>query len=254
LAGSLFAPHYARPLIRACGLIPAPLRAGPSDGAEMVSELLPGEEFAVLDITAGWAWGYGRADHRVGYVEAIELVEPLETSHVVVEPLAPIQPDASPLSPALSFLPMGSRLQGDVHGAMLSIEGGCIPLSYLRPLGEHDEDPVNVACRLLGAPFSPGGRTVHGVDSGGLVQLSLQLAGRPCPRDSDQQRLLGEPLPEEAPLKRGDLLFCDDRVAMMVDDQMAIQASAEAGKVTVEPFRCAVPAGAGSGLERRRLD
>jgi hypothetical protein len=39
--------------------------------SEVVSELAPGDEFAVLDIAGDWAWGYCRADHHVGYV-AIE--------------------------------------------------------------------------------------------------------------------------------------------------------------------------------------
>jgi hypothetical protein len=233
--------------------MPAPVRAAPSDEALAVSELLPGEEFAVVDITSGWAWGYCRADHRVGYVEAIDLADPLEASHVVVEPLAPIQPDSSPLSPALSFLPMGSRLLGCVRGAVLAIEGGCVPLSYLRPVGEHDEDPVAVACRLLGAPYREGGRTVHGIDCSGLVQLALQLAGTPCPRDTEHQRALGEPIAEGAPLRRGDLIFCEDHVGLMVDDRMAIQVSWAARKVSVEPFSCARPEGSGSGIERRRL-
>jgi hypothetical protein len=253
LAGRLFAPHYARPLERACGLIPAPVQSGPSDLAEAVSELLPGEEFAVLDITAGWAWGYCAADHRVGYVEAIVLADRLEPTHVVVEPAAPIQPGGDPLSPALSFLPMGSRLHGAVRGAMLAIEGGFVPLSYLRPVGEYEEDSVAVARRLLGAPYRRGGRTCHGIDCSGLVQLSLQLCGIACPRDTDHQRSLGESLPEGAALVRGDLVFCGEHVALMIDDRMAIQASWEAARVAVEPFHCARPPGSSSRLECRRL-
>src|SRR3954463_15618145 len=69
LAGHLFAPHYAKPLTRSCGMLPTLVRQDPSDDSLAVSELLPGEDFAVLDITAGWAWGYCCADHRVGYVE-----------------------------------------------------------------------------------------------------------------------------------------------------------------------------------------
>lgn len=253
LARRLFAPHYARPLRRACGLIPGPVYAEPSDLAETVSELLPGEAFAVLDITAGWAWGYCIADHRVGYVEAIELADPLEPTHVVVEPAAPIQPNADPLSPALSSLPMGSRLHGTVRGAMLAIEGGCVPMSYLRPVGEHEEDPVAVARRLLGAPYRRGGRTCHGIDCSGLVQISLQLCGIECPRDTGHQRTLGEPLPEGAALTRGDLVFCGEHVALMVDDRMAIQTSWQSAKVAVEPFHCARPPGTSSGLECRRL-
>jgi hypothetical protein len=30
----------------------------------------PGEEFALLDVTGGWAWGYRRSDHLVGYLPA----------------------------------------------------------------------------------------------------------------------------------------------------------------------------------------
>ena len=249
----LFAPHYARPLIRDCGMLPTLVRSAPSDTAEAVSELLPGEKFAVLDITSGWAWGYCCADHRVGYVEAIELADPLEPTHVVVEPSAPIQSCGDPLSPPLAQMPMGSRLHGERKGAMLQIEGGCIPLSYLRPIGEHEQDAVAVACRLLGAPYLPGGRTAHGIDCSGLVQLSLQLCGVQCPRDTEHQRGLGDALPEDAPLRRGDLLFCEDHAGMMVDDRMAIQVSFATRKVAVEPFTCARPEGSNAPLERRRL-
>ena len=253
MAGRLFAPHYAAPLSRSCGLIPAPVLLEPADGAEAVSELLPGEGFAVLDVTAGWAWGYCLADHRVGYVEAIALAEPLEATHVVIEAQAPIQTGPDPLAATLSFLPMGSRIHGEVRGASIEFEGGFVPLSYLRALGEKEEDPVAVAQRLLGAPYRPGGRTCHGIDCSGLVQLALQACGIDAPRDAREQRRLGEALDDDTPLKRGDLLFCDDHVGMMVDDRMAIQVSHEALKVAVEPFACARGPGSEAGIEKRRL-
>ena len=249
----MFAPHYARPLIRDCGLLPTPLRADAGDEAEAVSELLPGEKFAVLDITAGWAWGYSLLDHRVGYIEAIELADPLEPTHVVIEAGAPIQSCGDPLSPPLATLPMGSRLHGEVHGAMLHIEAGCVPLAYLHSIGSHEEDPVAVAARLLGAPYRRGGRTIHGIDCSGLVQLALQLCGIDCPRDTVHQRALGEPLADDLPLRRGDLLFCEDHVGLMVDDMMAIQVSWQSRRVAVEPFRCARPEGSEARIERRRL-
>lgn len=234
-------------------MIAAPVLKEPVEGSEAVSELLPGEGFAVLDLTAGWAWGYCLADHRVGYVEAIELAEPLEPTHVVVEAQAPIQARPDPLAATLSHLPMGSRLHGRVRGASLEFEGGFVPLSYLRSVDEHEDDPVAVAQRLLGAPYRPGGRTCHGIDCSGLVQLALQLCGVEAPRDTSEQRGLGLALADDAPLKRGDLLFCEDHVGMMVDDRMAIQVSWQAQKVAVEPFACARPVGGDAPIERRRL-
>jgi cell wall-associated NlpC family hydrolase len=112
---------------------------------------------------------------------------------------------------------------------------------------------VAVAQRLLGAPYRPGGRTCHGVDCSGLVQLALQLCGIEAPRDTREQRGLGEAVDDDAPLKRGDLLFCEDHVGMMVDDRMAIQVSHEVLKVAVEPFACAKAPGSEAGIERRRL-
>jgi len=32
--------------------------------------MAPDEEFAMLDVTGCWAWGYRRSDHLVGYVKA----------------------------------------------------------------------------------------------------------------------------------------------------------------------------------------
>ena len=57
----MFAPHYARPLVRGCGARPAP-RPAPRRAADgrAVAELLPGEDFAVLEYAGGWAWGYCR--------------------------------------------------------------------------------------------------------------------------------------------------------------------------------------------------
>ena len=229
-------------------MLATPLRAEAADGAEQVSELLPGEHFAVLDITAGWAWGYCLADHRVGYLEAIELTDPLEATHVVVEATAPIQPERNPIAPPLSFLPMGSRLHGHRQGAMLAIEGGFVPASYLRRVDERDEDPAAVAQRLLNAPWLPGGRTCHGIDACGLVQLALQLCGISAPRELDLLKQVGEMLPQDAPLRRGDLVFCGNLPGLMLDDQLVIHVSETLGRVTVEPLHCI-----GAALDRRRV-
>jgi hypothetical protein len=69
LAGSVIASHYAEPLDRVI-VAATDLRPEPSDGAETVRILGPGEPFAMLDDTLGWAWGYAGDDRRVGYVRS----------------------------------------------------------------------------------------------------------------------------------------------------------------------------------------
>jgi len=67
LAGLVIASHYAEPLPRVVAA-PTCLRSGPSEQAEVIAQLDAGEPFAMLDDSLGWAWGYGGAERRVGYV------------------------------------------------------------------------------------------------------------------------------------------------------------------------------------------
>ena len=69
----MIASHYAEPLARHIAA-PAPLLAEPADNAEQVAQLAKGDELRMLDMSRGWAWGYG-PNGRVGYVRA-EAVAP----------------------------------------------------------------------------------------------------------------------------------------------------------------------------------
>ena len=235
LAGQIFAPHYARLLVRCCGARPVPVRSSPAADGPQVSELLPGEEFAVLEYAGGSAWGYCRADHIVGYVEAIALADPIEPTHIVCEKAAPVAADGAITSPITASLPMGARVHGRETGACLATEYGCVALSHLRPIADHEDDPVTIAERLIGAPWLDGGRTAHGIDAAGFVQLALTLCGLPVPHLLEQLAAIGEPLPAGTRARHGDLALFEGGAGLMIDDLMMIHASRAAGKVTVEP-------------------
>jgi len=67
------ASHYADPLVRHLAR-KAVLRRDPDDQSEPLAELEAGDEIRMLDMSRGWAWGYG-PDGHVGYVRA-EAVAP----------------------------------------------------------------------------------------------------------------------------------------------------------------------------------
>ncbi len=68
LAGCVIASHYAEPLPRHL-IADATLLIEADDDAEPIAELRKGDEIRMLDMSRGWAWGYG-PDGRVGYVRA----------------------------------------------------------------------------------------------------------------------------------------------------------------------------------------
>ena len=65
----MIASHYAEPVDRVIATA-TELRSGPSANAGAIRKIEPGEAFAMLDDTLGWAWGYAGNDRRVGYVIA----------------------------------------------------------------------------------------------------------------------------------------------------------------------------------------
>ena len=205
----------------------------------------------MLERSAHWAWGYCRHDHYVGYVEAIDLVEPVPATHIVAAADAPIRPEPNLQVPSIASLPMGSRIAGHEESGWLSTEVGFLPFTHVRPLDAFEQDPVAVAERLLGSPYLLGGRTSTGIDCSGLVQLALGLCGVHAPRDSDQQRVLGTLLSEGEKLQRGDIVFFEGHVGFMMDEARLIHATGHHGTVLIEPL--AAVAERTSFLQRRRL-
>lgn len=222
LAGVWFAHHYAVPTLRRCVVPHAPLRKAASATAEMVSELLAGEQFAVLDATAQWLWGYCLTDHYVGFLDPAALGDDSVDPYVF----------------RVHCREAGGLFMGSLTDRPLD---GCT-----RAIDDYEDDWIAVAERLIGAPYLWGGRTVEGVDCSGLVQLALGLCGIAAPRDTDlQMAALGRALADDTPSARGDLIFFDGHVGMMVDGDAIIHAAGSHGGVVVEPLADVVARKAG---------
>ena len=250
LADRVFAPHYARPLLHGCIVARVAMRGSASEDAPAVSELLLGERFAVVDVGGEWAWGYACDDGYVGYVPVAALGGVVETTHVVTAPAALVFAAADIKSPVAARLPMGARFAGEASGEFVRGANGFVHRRHL----DDAPDPVTVARRLIGTPYRWGGRSGDGIDCSGLVQLAFALCGRALPRDSDQQRVVGDAIPDDAALARGDLVFLPGHVGIMIDADTLLHANAHWMAVVEEPLAAVLarqPAGAGIVARRR---
>ncbi len=240
LAGKLFAPHYAVPMLRT-GIAPVTeIHAEPHLSSMPVSALMHGEEFAVLDIAGEWAWGYCLHDDYLGYLRFADLGDDFAATHVVSAPATLIVATPSIKAPVLARYPMGARIVcGDASecGKFLSCEGGWAPVVHLSEIGKVESAPAELAERLVGTPYSWGGRGGNALDCSGLVQLVFGLNGHKPPRDADmQQASFGQELAQDAPLQRGDLVFFPGHVGIMADAVRLIHANAAAMAVSIEPL------------------
>ncbi len=216
----------------------AALRRTPSHEARLDTQALLGEIVVVYESNAeGWAWGQLANDGYVGWLSANALgAAGAARTHKVVVPRTLVFPAADIKLPPLTALPMGALLAITRQEERFAITaaGWHVPLMHWAPLKARQADFVAVAEQFLGAPYLWGGKTSLGIDCSGLVQVALQAAGVPCPRDSDMQELaLGKPS-TLGELRRGDLIFWNGHVAIARDHETLIHANAHHMMVAIE--------------------
>ncbi|WP_162233464.1 MULTISPECIES: NlpC/P60 family protein [unclassified Sphingomonas] len=231
LADRVFAPHYAVAVRRSVGRM---TDVTTSAGGPVLSQLLPGEPFDVLEFTSTHAWGRSPIDGSVGLVARDALIGEYAVSHIVVVRESVVYADRSTATPLPMPLPMGARVAATVTGDWAEVDGGYAPADHLRALSDLSGDAVAAALALRDVAVVAGGRSGAGVDAAGLVFLAHGINGEAPARFVDLQAAeFGVALAGGDPLRRGDLLFFADHVAMLVDGDTAIHAD---GSVTVEPI------------------
>ncbi|MDX2259742.1 MAG: NlpC/P60 family protein [Hyphomicrobiaceae bacterium] len=225
----------------------APLRRAPRTDASLETEMLFGEVVVVHDVRDGWAWVQILRDDYVGYVATAALTTTVNWPTHKVRALGTfVYPETDIKSPPLAHLSLNSRLTvaGTVDSFAALAGGGYVVARHVADEATHARDFAEVAERFIGTPYLWGGRSRIGIDCSGLVQMALEAAGRPCPRDSDMQEAeLGEALdvaPDLEGLARGDLVFWPGHVGIMCDGLMLLHANAHHMAVTVETLPEAV--------------
>jgi hypothetical protein len=210
----------------------APLRELPSSDAELLTQALKGERVTIYDRNGeGWAWGQLNSDGYVGWLPDSALAKPgAAPTHKVTSLRTFAFPGPSIKLPPVDTLTLGAMVTMIRENGPFAVtpDRQYLPLTHLGRIDEHEKDFVAVAERFVDTPYLWGGKSSLGIDCSGLVQLSLNATGIGCPRDSDlQQDGLGRELDarETTQLRRGDLIFWNDHVAIVRDADTIVHAN-----------------------------
>ena len=236
------AARYVEPTIARVIRSSAAVHRSAAVGAGQVDQLLFGELFDRIACVDAIAWGRARRDGYVGFVDASALSSGLRSPTHRVGVLRTFAFEAPSIkSPAAGHLSLNSLVEvAEEDGALaLVADFGWVPGRHLTPIGTFATDPATIAEQFVGTPYLWGGRDSLGLDCSGLVQQSLYACGLACPRDSDQQAMLGHATPDAA-LRRGDLVFWRGHVGMMLDGERLIHANGHHMAVAIEPLAVAV--------------
>ncbi|MGH7570998.1 MAG: NlpC/P60 family protein [Gemmatimonadota bacterium] len=217
----------------------AHLRREPRHSAELVTQMIMGEEALVLGAREPWlevrlSDGYVGWVHQgsvvrsevsdlTGFLEHLGEREPAPGWWVVVARGAIARQDPDPGSPPAADLVRGARLQvedtGDPVLGVILPDGArgwldreaAVPAERLAERFPTDGTSiVEHAAEYLGLPYLWGGTSEKGFDCSGLVQRIYGLHGVPLPRDASQQSRAGATMEPGARWEKvldGDLAF-----------------------------------------------
>ena len=223
-----------------CNLAIIPLRIEPSDRSEIVSQVLFGEHFEVLETQKQWAKIKLQFDNYEGWIDVKQYQQIIETDYVnlskeaiilnsdlieyITAPNNLLMP--IPLGASVSFLSHTT-----INTSNYEFEG--MKISGQKP----KSNLINTAFMYLNSPYLWGGKTPFGIDCSGFTQMVYKLNGYQLQRDASQQASQGEALSFIEESEPGDLAFFDNEegniihVGIIMDDNYIIHSS---GKVRID--------------------
>lgn len=223
-----------------CNLAIIPLRFEPSDRSEIVSQVLFGEHFEILEQSKQWFRIRLQYDDYEGWIDSKQSQLISETSfNQLSEDAIILNADLieyiSAPNNILIPIPLGSSLSfinhSEINITNFNFEG-------TRVSGIKSKDNlINTAFLYLNAPYLWGGKTPFGIDCSGFTQMVYKLNGYKLLRDASQQALQGEALSFIEESEPGDLAFFDNEegriihVGIIMENNYIIHAS---GKVRID--------------------
>ncbi len=219
-------------------------------------QVLLGAVVTLLEDREGWSF-VQLANGYVGYVLSAHLAGHQNTTHFVSTMATHAYTADDFRSEPMLSLPFGARVTvTDERREFFETTVGFVSKKHLRNVDRPFQDPINVAQLHFGVPYLWGGDSTRGIDCSGLISASLTACGIACPGDSDLQcDVIGTDV--QGDLMRGDIVFWQGHVGMMVDADIMLHASATPMATVYEPLTKVIARvefqGHGQPLARRRV-
>ena len=222
-----------------CENVFVPLRSGPSHKTEMLSQILFGEKYSVIDRAGTWMKIETIFDNYQGWIDMDHLqhspVEDGASGHVLNRSLLCYKNDKTKM-----ILEAGCEIFNPDFEKKTFFAGN----NQYTTINDFNNSYISTtdsladtAMKYINSPYIWGGRIPSGIDCSGLTQLTYKIHGIPIPRDSWKQAEAGKSIDFIDQAEPGDLVFFDNdrgkisHVGMILSKGLVIHAS---GRVRID--------------------
>jgi len=222
-----------------CENVFVPLRSAPSHKSEMLSQILFGEKYTIVDKSGKWLKIETLFDKCQGWIDMdhLQFSEDNEgaESKVLNRSLLCYKHDHTKLVLEPGCEVINPDFVDHTFTIGKNIYKTCSEFSdsYIST----NDSIGDTGMKFINSPYIWGGRIPSGIDCSGFTQLVYKIHGIPIPRDSRQQVETGNNIDFIDETKSGDLVFFDDErgcithVGMILSRGLVIHAS---GRVRID--------------------
>lgn len=222
-----------------CENVFVPLRSGPTHRSEMLSQVLFGEKYRILDQVDHWLKIETEFDSFSGWIDKNHiqhsLVKNEASGYVLNRSLLCFKSDNTRM-----ILEAGCEIYNPDPERSCFTAGENLYTTAKDFSSKHytaTETVADTAMRFINSPYIWGGRIPSGIDCSGLTQLVFKIHGKRLPRNSWQQAEAGEDIAFISEAETGDLVFFGNEygkishVGIIISKGLVIHAS---GRVRID--------------------
>lgn len=214
------------------------MRKDPSHRSELVTQLVFGDIYEIIEERHSWALVLSRFDEYLGWIDK-SLIFLLEESilnqfesDIVYYPLELISSINKTSENNNLLIPYGASIYENI----VKLGFDFAQTKMFKKQECVREQIVSEALKFMDTPYLWGGKTPMGMDCSGFTQTLFKLMGIKLKRDASQQAAQGTAIGFINEARNGDLAFFGDKdsishVGILIDAEHIIHAS---GKVRID--------------------
>ena len=200
------------------------LHKKPSIKSELVTQMIFGDSFSILERNKKWLKIKIKEDGYKGYIQNKNYSSYLKPTHKICLLKSNIY--KLPLKrKKINEIPYGSKIKvTSKKGSFYKFSKGWINKNDLKLLSFREKNPFKNISIFKNTKYKWGGKSYKGIDCSALIQIFLNFNNRFCPRDAKDQVKYFKKNIKLNKIKKYDLIYWKGHVALAISNKKLIHA------------------------------
>jgi cell wall-associated NlpC family hydrolase len=196
----------------------------PSSKSEIVTQMIYGETFRVINKSSKWMKIKIKEDNYSGYVKRRKFISYLKPTHKVSSLFANIYKKPN-FKNKIGKLPYISKIKVDkISSKFGKFQNKWIELKNIKPLMHKNKNIFKDVEIFKNVKYKWGGKTFEGIDCSALIQIFFNFNNKFCPRDSGQQEKFLKKNTNLKNIKKNNIIYWKGHVALALSNKKLIHA------------------------------